>query len=348
MSFDEPEGYLDDIAETRETEALRRSGDNWSSTPVPTSALGGSGASGAGSDTDPEADPLPSRAPYPGSNSGSTPPEPPSVWGARWRRWLRFTRTMLVTALVLAGLAGLGNIAIHHLPRTQTHTYTYSNIQRVFIAVDGNGSVDVHGVDGDQVTVKAKDKATLLEPVERQIISSGGWLIVTVHCPSSECSSKYDVQVPREASVHVILDHSTDQSDITAENLASPVDLFTGHGDVTLNRMSADIHVVANGRVQATNISAAVDVFAPIGDKVAVQVTGIPQNVNVTSGQDATVTLNVPAGSYGISCLPVDNCKAPDGTSLDNVNGPIRQDPTADKKIQINVHTPTVAHIGAS
>jgi hypothetical protein len=346
MSFDEPEGYLDDIAETRETEALRRSGDDWSS-PVPTSSINPprSETSADPSGSGPGTDPLPSRAPS--RSTSGTPPEPPSVWRERWKRWFRFTRTMLVTALVLAGLAALGNIAIHHLPRTTTHTYTYSNIQRVLIAVDGNGSVDVHGVDGDQVTVKAKDKATLLEPVQRQIISSGGWLLVSVHCPSSECSSKYDVQVPREASVHVILDHSTDQSDITAQNLASPVDLFTGHGDVTLDHMSADIHVVANGRVAATNISAAVDVFAPIGDKVAVQVTGIPQNVNLTSGQDATVTLSVPAGPYAISCLPVDNCKAPDGTSLDNATGPVHQDPTADKKIQINVHTPTVAHIGA-
>jgi hypothetical protein len=346
MSFDEPEGYLDDIAETRETESLRRSGDNWSSS-VPTSSINPPGSENATDPLGSGPDPLPSRATNGSSSSGDSA-EPPSVWRERGRRWFRFTRTMLITALVLAGLAGLGNIAIHHLPRTQTHTYTYSNIQRVFIAVDGNGSVDVHGVDGDQVTVKAKDKATLLEPVQRQIISSGGWLIVTVHCPSSECSSKYDVQVPREASVHVILDHSTDQSDISAQNLASPVDLFTGHGDVTMDHLSADVHVVANGRVQATNISAAVDVFAPIGDKVAVQITGIPQNVNLTSGQDATVSLSVPAGNYAISCLPKDNCKAPDGTALDNLTGPVRQDPAADKKIQINVHPPTVAHIGAS
>src|SRR5258707_998998 len=118
MSFDEPEGYLDDIAETRETEALRRSGDSFSGT-------------GSGSASGPAAEPLPSRA------NGSPDPSRSSAWSERGKRWLRFTRTLLVTVLVLVGLAGIGNVAIHHLPRTTTHTYTYSNIQRVLIAVDG-------------------------------------------------------------------------------------------------------------------------------------------------------------------------------------------------------------------
>jgi hypothetical protein len=315
MSFDEPDGYLDDIAETRVTE------------------------------TSPElsgGEPLPSRA----STSSVAAEGPSSPWRERTKRTLRFTRTMLVTALVLAGLGALGNIAIHHLPRTTTHTYTYSNIHRVLIAVDGNGSVDVHGVDSDQVTLHAKDTATLLEPVQRQIISSGGWLIVSVHCPSSECTSRYNVDVPREASVHVILDHSTDQSDISVQNVTSAVELYAGHGGVTVNNVSANVSIVANGRVQATAISAPVDVFAPIGDKIAIQITGSPQSVNVNSGQDAQVSLTVPQGGYGISCVPTGACKAPDGTSLDS-GGLVRNDPTAEKKIQINVHPPTVAHIGA-
>jgi hypothetical protein len=261
-------------------------------------------------------------------------------------RTLRFTRTMLLTALVLAGAGALANIAIHHLPRTTTHTYTYSNIHRVLIAVDGNGSVNVHGVDSDQVTLHAKDTATLLEPVQRQIISSGGWLIVSVHCPSSECTSRYDVDVPREASLQVILDHSTDQSDISVDGLHSASDLYAGHGGVTVDRVTAGVNIVANGQVNATNISAPIDVFAPIGDKITIQVVGAPQNVNVNSGQDATVTLTVPSGGYQISCVPSDSCKSPDGSTLDGF-GSVHNDPTADKHLQINLHPPTVARIGS-
>jgi hypothetical protein len=326
MSFDEPEGYLDDIAETRETEALRTAPP---APAVPPDELSGS-------------EPLPSRAP----TASVVQEDRPSLWLERGKRTLRFTRTMLITALVLAGLAGIGNIAVHHLPRTTTHTYTYSNIHRVLIAVDGNGSVDVHGVDSDQVTLHAKDTATLLEPVQRQIISSGGWLIVSVHCPSSECTSRYSVDVPHEASVHVILDHSTDQSDISVQNVDSAVELYAGHGGVTVDHVSANVSIVANGRVQATAVSAPIDVFAPIGDKIAIQVTGSPQNVNVNSGQDAQVSLTVPQGSYAISCVPTDACRTPDGSALD-ANGLVRNDPTAEKKIQINVHPPTVAHIAA-
>src|SRR5690242_14263422 len=96
MSNDEPDGYLDDIAETRETEALRRSGDDWSST-VPTSRIGSSGSDPFSPPSGSE--PLPSRA----STSSAVTEEPPSAWAERGKRWLRFTRTMLVTALVLAG-----------------------------------------------------------------------------------------------------------------------------------------------------------------------------------------------------------------------------------------------------
>jgi hypothetical protein len=324
MSFDEPDGYLDDIAETRETEALRRSGDDWS----------------AGASDDDTAERA-SRRPV-------VPPDPPSPWRARGLRWLRFTRTLLVTVLVLVGLAGIANVAIHRFPRTTTHTYTYSNIQRVFIAVDGNGGVDIHGIDGDEVTVKATDRATLLEPVSRQIISSGGWLIISVHCPSGECSSKYDIGVPRSAAVNAVLDHSTDQADITATGLNSAVSLFTGHGDVTIDKLSttADVDVVANGRVQATNVSAPnVDVFAPIGDKIALQVTGSPQNIRVTSGQPAEVSLTIPPGAYNISCQPKDKCTWPGSDVGDGTSGAIQQDPTSARHLQVNVVPQTTANI---
>lgn len=328
MSFDEPDGYLDDIAETRETEALRRSGDDWS-------AVSGS------SDTDPA-----ERA----ARRPTVPADPPSRWRVRGLRWLRFSRTLLVTVLVLVGLAGIGNVLIHRYPRTTTQTYTYSNIQRVFIAVDGNGSVDIHGVDGDQVTVKATDRATLLQPVSRQIISSGGWLVISVHCPSGPCSSKYDISVPRSAAVNAVLDHSTDQSNITASGLNSAVSLFTGLGDVTVDQMSttADLNVVANGRVQATNISAPnVDVFAPVGDKISLQVTGSPQNIRVTSGQPAEVSLTIPPGAYNISCQPKDKCTWPGSDVGDGTSGPIQQDATSARHVQINVVPGTTATIQA-
>lgn len=328
MSFDEPDGYLDDIAETRETEALRRSGDDWSA------------AAGSASGDSAE------RA----ARRLTVPEDPPSPWRARGLRWLRFTRTMLVTVLVLVGLAGIGNVLIHRYPRTTKHTYTYSNIQRVFIAVDGNGGVNIHGVDSDQVTVTATDRATLLEPVSRQIISSGGWLIISVHCPSSECSSKYDISVPRSAAVNAVLDHSTDQSNITATGLNSAVSLFTGHGDVTMDQLAttAEVDVVANGRVQATNISAPnIDVFAPIGDKIALQLTGDPQNIRVTSGQPAEVTLTIPAGSYNISCQPKDKCTWPGSDVGDGTSGLIKQDPTSSRHVQINVVPQTTADIEA-
>lgn len=327
MSFDdEPDGYLDDIAETRETEALRRSGDDWSS---------------ATTDGD-----TAERA----ARRLAAPDDPPSAWRSRGLRALRFTRTLLVTVLVLVGLAGIANVLIHRYPHTTTHSYTYSNIQRVFIAVDGNGAVDIHGVDGDQVTVKATDRATLLPPVSRQIISSGGWLIVSVHCPSSECSSKYDISVPRSAAVTAVLDHSTDQSNITAAGLDSAVSLFTGHGDVTIDQLSttADVDVVANGRVQATNISAPnVDVFAPIGDKIALQVVGSPQNIRVTSGQPAEVTVTIPPGAYNISCQPKDKCTWPGSDVGDGTSGPIQQDATSPRHVQINVVPQTTANIQA-
>ena len=216
--------------------------------------------------------------------------------------------------------------------------------------MDGNGAVDIHGVDGDQVTVKATDRATLLQPVSRQIISSGGWLIVSVHCPSSECSSKYDISVPRSAAVTAVLDHSTDQSNITAAGLDSAVSLFTGHGDVTIDQLSttADVDVVANGRVQATNISAPnVDVFAPIGDKIALQVVGSPQNIRVTSGQPAEVTVTIPPGAYNISCQPKDKCTWPGSDVGDGTSGPIQQDATSPRHVQINVVPQTTANIQA-
>lgn len=335
MSTDEPEGYLDDIAETRETEALGNSGGSLGTYKRPTDDppyLGGSGGAGG----------------VGGSGSAGRRPvaDPPAVWRTRTGLTFRFLRTMILTALVLTGLGGIGNILIHHLPRTTHRTYTYSNIQRILVAVDGNGSVDVHGVAGNDVTIEATDKAILLQPVERQIIASGGLLIVSVKCPTSECSSRYDVSVPRTTQVSVTIDRSTDQAGITAADLDSPVDLYTGHGDVALAHLTADVHVVANGDVSGTGLSGnSLDVFAPIAKSVRLQVTGTPQLVRLTTGQPGTVDLTLPAGGYNITCEPKDKCVWPGSVAGAGGTGTITDDSTSPKQVQITVNQSTTANI---
>jgi hypothetical protein len=245
--------------------------------------------------------------------------------------------------LVLVGLAAVGNVLINHYPRTSTHTYRYSNVQRMLIAVDGNGSINVTGSDTDGVTIKATDKATLLDPVERQIISAGGYLLISVHCPNSECSSKYDIQVPRSMSVEAMMDHSSDQADISATGLSAAVQLFTGRGNVTVNHLAttSDVSVTANGQVVATDVSAAnLNVFAPIGDKINLQVTGDIsniQNIRVTAGQPAEVTLTLPAGGYRFSCVPVGHCTGPSGDITQDMSSAVHEDQTSTHIIQVNV-----------
>jgi hypothetical protein len=325
VSFDEPDGYRDDLARTRDD------GPRY-----PTSALPDAEFDADFDDSEPTA-PLPTR------NRPVPPPEPPSEWKQRGSRAWRFTWTLGITVLVLVGLAAVGNALINHYPRTSRHTYNYANVQRMLIAIDGNGSIDVTGSDTDEVTIKAVDKATLLEPVERQIISSGGWLIVSVHCPNSECSSKYDIQVPRSLSVDAMMDHSSDQADITATGLSAAVRLFTGRGNVTVDHLAttSDVSVTANGQVQATDVSAAnLDVFAPIGDKIALQVSGDIaniQNIRVTAGQPAEVTLTVPAGGYRISCVPAGHCTGANGDVTQDTTGAVHEDQSSTHNIQVNV-----------
>lgn len=328
MSFDEPDGgYRDDLTRTR---------DDGPRYPAP-----------AAPDTeydddfdDSENEPT---TPLPTRSRPVLPPEPPSEWRQRGGRAWRFTRTLAITVLVLVGLAAVGNVLINHYPRTSKHTYTYNNVQQMLIAVDGNGSINVTGSDTDEVTIKATDKATLLEPVERQIISAGGYLLVSVHCPNSECASKYDIQVPRSMSVEAMMDHSSDQADITATGLDAAVKLFTGRGNVTINHLAttSDVSVTANGQVQATDVSAAnLDVFAPIGDKINLQVAGDIsniQNIRVTAGQPAEVTLTVPAGGYRFSCVPAGHCTGANGDITQDLTSQVHEDQNSTHNIQVNV-----------
>jgi hypothetical protein len=363
MSVDEPEnGYLDDIAETQETQGLTRSSDEWAqSTPA-------SGQTSSAADADdestpsarvpsqtsksswyrrtPKAKPSPTTYGPPSGPSGSPAGDGASPWRARGRTTFRFLRTMVVTALVLSGAAAVGNIAIHHLPRTTHHTYTYSNIQRILVAVDGDGAVSVEGTSSSNVVIKATDKATLLQPVQRQIISSGGLLIVSVYCPSTECSSSYDVQVPRTADVTVTLDNSANAAPIAVSDLDSPVDLYTGHGDVTMTNLTSNVHVVANGDVTGTGLGGqSIDVFAPIAKNVALAVTGSPQLVRLTTGQPGQVNLQLPAGAYNITCEPSNSCPLP-GTSTSP--GPITEDATSQRLVEITVNALTTANITAA
>lgn len=328
MSFDEPDGYRDDLGRTRDD------GPRY-----PTSAL---------PDPDYDDDDLDDSAneptaPLPTRSRPTLPPEPPSEWRKRGGSAWRFTRTLAITVLVLVGLAAVGNVLINHYPRTSRHTYAYTNVQRMLIAVDGNGAITITGADTDRVSIKATDKATLLEPVQRQIISSGGWLIVSVHCPDSECSSAYDIQVPRSMSVDAMMDHSSDQADITATGLSAAVRLFTGRGNIAVNHLAttSDVSVTANGQVQAADVSAAnLDVFAPIGDKIDLQVAGdisTIQNIRVTAGQPAEVTLTVPAGGYRISCVPSGHCNGANGDITQDLTSPVHEDQNSTHNIQVNV-----------
>ncbi|WP_194924798.1 hypothetical protein [Catenulispora pinisilvae] len=336
MSFDEPgDDYLDDLSRTRDE------GSRYPASAPPGPAdddydFDTGGVSRSGSENEPTT-PLPTRS------RPVLPPDPPSRWRQRGGRVWRFTRTLAFTVLVLAGLAAIGDVLINHYPRTSRHTYAYSNVQQLLVAVDGNGSIDITGTDSEQVTIKAVDKGTLLEPVERQIISSGGWLIVSVHCPNNECSSKYDIQVPRSMSVDAIMDHSSDQADISATGLSAAVRLFTGRGNVTMNHLAttSDVSVTANGQVEATDVSAAnLEVFAPIGDKIDLGVAGDIaniQNIRVTAGQPAEVTLTVPAGGYRISCVPSGHCTGASGDITQDQTGPVHEDPNSTHNIQVNV-----------
>lgn len=325
MSFDEPDGYGDDLTRTRDDGSR-----------YPTSSLPDP------DDYDDDADNEPT-APLPTRSRPAPPPEPPSEWRKRGGRAWRFTRTLAITVLVLVGLAAVGNVLINHYPRTSRHTYAYTNVQRMLIAVDGNGVINITGTDSDRVTIRAVDRATLLEPVQRQIISAGGELIVSVHCPDSECSSKYDIEVPRSLSVDAMMDHSSDQADISATNLSAAVRLFTGRGNITVDHLAttSDVSVTANGQVQATDVSAAnLDVFAPIGDKIALQVAGdisTIQNIRVTAGQPAEVTLTVPAGGYRISCVPTGHCNGASGDITQDTSSPVHEDTTSTHNIQVNV-----------
>ena len=328
MSFDEPDGgYRADLTRTRDDGAR-----------YPVSELPDSEYDDDYDDSRDEP-----TAPLPTRSRPQLPPEPPSQWRQRGRRTWRFTRTLAITVRVLVGLAAVGNVLINRYPRTSRHTYTYNNVQRMLIAVDGNGSINVTGTDTDKVTVKATDRATLLEPVERQIISTGGYLLVSVHCPNTECSSKYDIQVPSSMSVEAMMDHSSDQSDITATGLDAAVRLFTGRGNVTIDHLAttSDVSVTANGQVRATDVSAAnLDVFAPIGDKIALQVAGDIaniQNIRVTAEQPAEVTLTVPAGGYRFSCVPVGHCTGANGDITQDQSSPVHEDANSTHNIQVNV-----------
>lgn len=287
MSFDEPDGYGDDLARTRDDGPRYPSSASTDSEYDDYDDPDGSGLSANEPTT-----PLPTRG------RPAPPPEEPSEWRRRGGRVWRFTRTLAFTVLVLVGLAAIGDVLINHYPRTSRHTYRYNNVQQMVVAIDGNGAITVHGADTDEVTVKAVDRATLLDPVERQIISSGGRLIVSVHCPNSECSSKYDIEVPRSMSVDAMIDHSSDQADLTATGLSAAVRLFTGRGNVTVDHLAttSDVSVTANGQVHATDVSAA-----------------------------------------NLSCVPAGHCTGANGDITQDTVSAVHEDPNSTHNIQVNV-----------
>jgi len=81
-------------------------------------------------------------------------------------------------------------------------------------------------------------------------------------------------------------------------------------------------------------------VFAPIGDKIDLQVAGDIaniQNIRVTAGQPAEVTLTVPAGGYRFSCVPAGHCTGANGDITQDLTSAVHEDENSTHNIQVNV-----------
>nr|WP_202527045.1 DUF4097 family beta strand repeat-containing protein [Streptomyces sp. SID5770] len=197
------------------------------------------------------------------------------------------------------------------------------------LGVGGCGSADVEGapvekrsfaLEGGALTVDSDNSRLVITPadvdevrVERQVdgwvfMGSGpeadwqlvdGRLTLRVECDAvaSNCAAVHRIQVPRKVAVTV----ESDNGDVTAEGLATPLKVRTDNGDVRVRKASAALDLGSdNGQVvvDAGTTSTDLTVRTDNGD-VRLALGVVPRNVDVAT-DNGGVTVEVPRAEYAV------------------------------------------------
>ncbi|MGW4721550.1 DUF4097 family beta strand repeat-containing protein [Streptomyces sp. NPDC004291] len=175
-------------------------------------------------------------------------------------------------------------------------------------------------LEGGSLTVDSDNSRLVITPadvddvrVERQVdgwvfMGSGpeadwklvdGRLTLRVECDAvaSNCAAVHRIQVPRKVAVTV----ESDNGDVTAEGLATPLKVRTDNGDVRVRKASAALDLGSdNGEVvvDAGTTSTDLTVRTDNGD-VRLALGVVPRNVDVAT-DNGGVTVEVPRAEYAV------------------------------------------------
>jgi hypothetical protein len=255
----------------------------------------------------------------------------------RGRRTLRLARNIVIALLVVAGLVGIGYFTIHRVHYTRHATASFADVERVVVAVSGNGSVTVHQTSASDVTVTATDISTLLDSPHRQMTEVDGTLYVVASCDDAACHTSYDVAAPANTSISVMIDHALETPTVSVTGISAPVEVTTAPGNVALANLSGTVQVVASGDVSGTGLSGrTVDVTAPTAKDVSLAMTTAPTALDVATALPGTVELSLPAGNYRFD---------PSDASYRLNSVAIMADPTSSNVISLNLASTTTAVI---
>jgi Putative adhesin len=150
------------------------------------------------------------------------------------------------------------------------------------IDVDNSaGSVHVVGVDGDEVTVRARVSHGLRSTGESAHLD-GDRLVLESTCPlvgSNFCHVSYDVEVPNDVDVVIQADERISVSDVTGD-----VEASTDNGRVEAARIDGDVELYSdNGRVTGTDLRAGTARAASDNGRVELGFLAPPGSVTAAS-----------------------------------------------------------------
>ncbi|MBY8819601.1 DUF4097 domain-containing protein [Streptomyces cinereoruber subsp. cinereoruber] len=198
------------------------------------------------------------------------------------------------------------------------------------LGVVGCGTADAEGapverksfdLEGSALTVDSDHSRLVITPadidevrVERQVdgwvfMGSGpeaswklvdGRLTLRVECDAvaSNCAAVHRIQVPRKVAVAV----ESDNGDVTAEGLATPLKVRTDNGDVRVRKAGAALDLGStNGDVvvDAGTTSADLAVRTDNGD-VRLALGAVPRNVEIAT-DNGDVTAELPKAEYAVA-----------------------------------------------
>jgi hypothetical protein len=282
---------------------------------------------------------IPPDAPEPPAPTERETPPPPRGPRAGHRAFV-ILRTALVAILIAAGLGGVSYVVVHHVQHTTHHSKSFANVERMVVAISGGGTVNVTGAQVSEVTVRSTDRSTLLDEPSRQLTEVDGELFVVAHCPDSTCQTSYDITVPANTQVQVVVDHAIGPAMVNVSDITAPVSISTDPGDVHLSGLSGAVQVAASGDVTGAGLSGpTIDVNALMARQVQLSMTTAPSQLRVTTALSGTVSLNLPPGSYQVE--PANSAYQLQAPGLITIS------PRAKNVIQLNLGAQSTANIGS-